>query len=664
MRKIFAILLMGLCLGGCRKTLPEGGETGLPADLSLTLRLPRIETKSPGYADGQVSPSDAAGSLWSDWDRLVDGQSIYRLTLFLVRRADQQLVGFRDFYKNSPNYYGGSDSYGPNGFCASDGTMLPSSTEFATAAKAYFSYLNPMHGAHEKLGSGNYRLYAVANYSPISGVSAEGGTTRSYGGVPDDGNGTALTSLIDNIKTSYEASTDGLAGFDASGYPAFFNYKVKAAQVGGVEQYVVEQCPQPLTFIADFLVLSGTNQIEAELVRTYSRIRFVVHNDNVSPPAPDDPAPTLSVKGLSFVTPFAQKQALLFDFGTDEKYNSEWLGAPVLDSPHAIHPYDGSTIQIAPQQSSVIFDAYVLESKRGSDRYQYKIDVEYAGVSGNQIKLKQANPIRRLNDLKTAYNAGNYKFLIKAAGDSRGFLFDNTLNTAASSDKQRVMIENYTESVSGGKKYLDANAMANTVTSGSRNTTVIVASNGNLSRVDGGPITELELQSDALRPFVWTFEKIGDWNFDIMNDFTGQYWDKNIVSSNNNIRLRTVAVDYFHYAPENFSKDGTNGLGFRSAYPTGSTVYLNRDGYGHSSKNILDNMWILYPLVSEAAAGAEKTVTLQILDQQTHQPYDLEELRRNDFVTVNISVSIHPDGGYLEFKVIPWNKKEGEITFE
>lgn len=656
MRKFFAILMLGLCLSACRRMEPDLPKEGLPASLDISISLPSIETKAPGYAGGNVSATDAAGSGWTDWDRLVDGQSIYRLTLFLVRLADNQLVGFRDFYKNSDDYCNDASTYGLNGFCASDGTMLAKTAEFSTCARAYFSYLNPMYGTHEKLGSGHYRLYAVANYSPISGVTSEGGT-MSYGGLPDDGNGTALTSIIAGIKNDYSASSDGLSDFDASGYPDFFNYKVKAAKVGDVEQYVCEQRPQPLTFMTDFLVLSGQNRIEAELVRTYSRIRFVVNNDNVSPDPPADPAPTLTVNDLSFVTTFAQKQAYIFDFGTDDKYNSEWLGAPVLASTHAITPYDGTAINIAPQGSSVIFDAYILESKRGSDQYLYKIDVEYAGVSGNQIKVKQAAPISKLSNLKTAYNAGNYKYLIKAAADARGFLYDNTLNTSAASGNQRVMIENYNETVNGNRKYLDANVM----TGGSRSTTLIInSSNGNLSRVDGGTLTDLELQGDNLRPFVWTLEKTGDWNFNIMNDYTGQYWDK-LLSTDSNERLKTVAVGYYHYSLE--EKSGSTGLRFRNAYPTGLTIYLHRDGYG-TNANDNNALFYLYPLVSDATARASKTVNLQVLDQESLQPYDLEEFRRNDFITVNISVSIHPDGGFLDFKVIPWKSKEGEITFE
>jgi hypothetical protein len=197
---------------------------------------------------------------------------------------------------------------------------------------------------------------------------------------------------------------------------------------------------------------------------------------------------------------------------------------------------------------------------------------------------------------------------------------------------------------------------------GTRTNALVVTNAGVISLAGGGNLSDLRLDT-GYSVYVWNFEKTGDWNFDIMNELTGQYWNK-LLTANASERLKTVAVDYFHYAPENFSKDGTTGLGFRNAYPTGTTIYLNRDCYGNGSKNIVNNMWMLYPLSSGDPARAVKTVNLQVLDHDTHQPYDLEEFKRNDFITVNIFTSIRPDGGFLEFKVIPWNAVNGDITFE
>lgn len=644
MSKFFRILLLAVAgLSACRGIEPDKSDRA--ADLTISLRLPAIETRSAGYADGAVSAADAAA--WNDWDRLVDGQAIYRLTLFLVRKTDNQLIGYRDLYAGSPDYCADESTYGLNGFCRNDGTLLPGETVFSTCARVHFNYLVPMHGTVEKLRSGTYSLYAVANYSPIQSIPAESGT-RDYAGLPDDGTGSDFTSILEGLLAGFDTES-GLSGFDPDDRPGFFRYQVLAAADNGVSQYVCEQQPQPLTFKQDFLVLSGTNEIQAELVRTYSRIRFVLNNESTSE--------RLSLNAFSFKTPFAQDRAFLFDPGDDSRYDAAWTGTPVLDSPHAIHPYSGDgTMVLEPEEQQVVYDAYVLESKRGADKYRYRIDVEYAGISSQEISLAEATPIRTMAALKTAYNAGHYKFLVKPVQQDRGFLYDNTLNSGAAN--QRILVENYNQSSGSEREYLDRN-----IQGGSRSTALLVASDGTIRVKDGTPLTDFHLNG-GYEVFVWSFEKTGDWNFNIMNELTGQYWDKNIVTNNNSIRLVSTSVGYFHYAPENFTASGNQGLGFRSAYPTGTTVYLNRDGYGSATRNTITNMWMLYPLTSGVPAHASRVVDLQVIDPVSQQPADLGELHRNDFIQVNIFTSVHPDGGFLEFKVIPWNAREGSITFE
>ena len=640
MRKIFAILMLGLCLSACRRTEPDAPREGLPASLSISISIPQIETKAPGYADGHVSPADAAGSGWSDWDRLVDGQSIYRLTLFLVRLSDNKLVGFRDFYKNSNDYCNDAATYGLNGFCTANGTLLDKTAEFATCARAYFSYLNPMYGAHEKLSSGNYRLYAIANYTPISGVTAESGT-KNYAGLPDDGNGSSLENLVAGIKATYtSAGSTGIADFkpENATYAPFFNYKVMAAKESDVEQYVCEQRPQPLTFMTDFLVLSGTNRIEAELVRTYSRIRIELNNESETE--------TLTLNSFSYLTPFAQKQAYIFDHG-DDNYSDAWIGTPVLTSPHCIHPYPGDgnltinpTATPAPEYSKVVFDAYVLESKRGSDKYQYRLDVEFPSVSSSTIRIYDGNPIRSTSSLQTALNNSCTKFLIIENGRGHGFLFENGEN-----------IVNY-EANNSDRRYL--------------NSRIIVNNELKLTPVAPETFETIDLNDASLRKFVWDIQKINealtDWDLWISNYDSGRYWDKNIVNNNTNERLKTTVSGYKQYRAEEWS--GGPGIAFRNLGYTANTdpCYLHKDRYGTKTKN-KDSVFALYALDNGLPAQAVKDVTLQVIDPVSNQPIDLEEFRRNDFITVNVAVSVHPDGGWLEFKVIPWVPKTGTVIF-
>ena len=674
MRKVGILLtiwtaVLGL-LSGCGKedSRDKPWNDGKPADLTFSVRIPVMTagTKA-GYADGAVSPADTTG--WKRWELLVDGQSFYRLTLFLIRRHDNTLVAYRDFYLNgsSLNDYC-ADAGRENGFCSPDGTLLPADTQYAVAAIAHFNYLNPLHGASatsiEKLRSGEYRLLAVANYSSIGPVTSESGV-RTYAGLQD--NGTAFSSLVDGVISAFNNHlTDGLSNFTADNpaYAPLFKYDIRTVKADGTysgsadELYVCEQRPQPLSLVKDFLVLSGTCNVNGELVRTYSRIRFTLNNESSS----ED----LTLNRFSFETPFSQRQTYLFDFGDDSRYTDfgNGIGIPVLDAPAAIHPYPGDGLTILTEDSRVIYDAYILESDRGSDSYQYKINLEYAGVNTTEITLTDGQPIRTEAGLKSAWLAGHYKYLIKGFND-RGFLYDGTLNENVAESNRRVYSENYNVQQGGVKTWLDKNILT-AVNNNTRSTTLIAdASTLALSCKDGSPITDLRLDGDY-EPFIWTLERAGDNAYYILNEATGQYWDKRITTSStaNEFRLRTTMIGYSYYMPVNFTYNGATGIAFQNGVSSGALCYLHKDCYGNGTKNNRDAMWILYACDSGLPASAVKVIPLQVIDPVSNQPYNLESLSRNDFVKINIFASIQPDGGTLSFKVIPWIPKDAEIEFE
>ena len=650
-------------IAGCGEKLPDV-HLGEPADLTFSVSIPTIAVSTrAGYADGAVSPADTVG--WKRWELLVDGQSFYRLTLFLVNQNDNTLVAYRDFYLDGStlNDYC-ADAGRENGFCSSDGTLLPANTQYAVAAIAHFSYLYPLHGdpatSVEKLRAGNYRLLAVANYSAIGPVTSESGP-KSYSGLQD--NGTSFTSIVDGVISAFNSHlTEGLTDFTADNpaYAPLFRYDIRTIKADGTysgsaeEQYVCEQRPQPLSLVEDFLVLSGTCYVDGEMVRTYSRIRLTLNNESS--------AEDLTLNSFSFLTPMSQKQTYLFDFGDGSHYTDfeAGTGSPALDAPDAIHAYPGDGLVVPFEDSRVIYDAYILESSRGADSYRYKIDIEYAGVNTTEITLTDGQPIRTVEALKSSWLAGHYKYLLKTASSDRGFMYDNTLNENATDANKRVLIENYNVQQDGVKTWLDKNIMG-----GTRTTTVMADANLVLSMKDGSNISDLRLDGDY-ENFIWTLERAGDGQYFILNEATGQYWDKNIVTNDQSKRLRTTMIGYSYYSPVNFVNEATTGVAFMNGVSSGAPCYLNRDMYGHtdSNKKTVNDMWILYACDSGMPARAVKHIPLQVLDPVTNQPYDLEALSRNDFIKVNIFASIQPDGGIISFKVIPWVPMEGEIEFE
>ena len=661
-----AIWALAMLLTGCSERLPAVVEEGAPADLTFSVNIPAIAVGTrAGYADGAVSPADTVG--WKRWELLVDGQSFYRLTLFLINHNENTLVAYRDFYLDGAtlNDYC-SDAGRENGFCSPDGTLLPANTRYAVAATAHFSYLYPLHGSPatsiEKLRAGDYRLLAVANYSPIGPVTSESGP-KSYAGLQD--NGTSFSTIVDGVISAFNANlTTGLTDFTADNpaYAPLFNYDIRTIKVDGTysssadEQYVCEQRPQPLSLVKDFLVLSGTCHVDGEMIRTYSRIRLTLNNDSSS----ED----LTLNNFSFQTPISQKQTYLFDFGDGSRYTdfASGAGMPALDAPDAIHAYPGDGLVVPVEDSRVLYDAYILESRSADAPYTYKVDIEYANVNTTEITLADGVPIFTAEALKSSWISGHYKYLIKSVNSSRGFLYDNTLNENQAQNTRFVKSENYNVQQDGVKTWLDKNILG-----GTRSTTFLVnPSTLELTCKDAGAVlTDLRLDGDY-EPFIWTLERAGDGYYYILNEATGQYWDKKIVTNDNNIKLQTTMIGYSYYIPVNFVNGSTKGIAFQNGVSSGAPCYLQCDGYGHASasKNTVNDMWALYACDSGAPAAAVKVIPLQVIDPVSNQPYNLESLSRNDFIKVNIFASIQPDGGVISFKVIPWVPMEGEIEFE
>ena len=305
----------------CTKVGTDAPAPAGPASLTVTLSIPEVSvlTKT-SYADGNVSEADAAS--WNDWERLVDGQQLYRVTLFLVRKVDNTMVAYRDFYLDSGTGYVNDHvetTHLENGFCTlsvsgSDTTVtMTPSAQFTKAVRARFDYRNPQHGNNatsiEKIVTGSYLLYAVANYSPISGVTSDDGS-KSYSGLSDE-TGDSFTTRVNTLISSFNSNITTGVDFTSATATAVSGYKLhtvrnnsgSASYTTGTELYICEKRPQPLTFIKEINVLSGDNHFSAKLIRTYSRIRFELANESQTD--------VLTLKSFAFNTDFSQKEAYM-----------------------------------------------------------------------------------------------------------------------------------------------------------------------------------------------------------------------------------------------------------------------------------------------------------------------------------------------------------------
>ena len=85
----------------CNKE-PGRVDDAAPASLVLSVSAPEVSvsTKSLNFGSGGggiVSDLENPSS-WTLWERAVDGQGMYRLTLFLIETSTNNLVGYRDIY--------------------------------------------------------------------------------------------------------------------------------------------------------------------------------------------------------------------------------------------------------------------------------------------------------------------------------------------------------------------------------------------------------------------------------------------------------------------------------------------------------------------------------------------------------------------------------------
>ena len=157
----FILTLLNACR---REVLP--GEVSEAASLCLDLSVPRLRIESKGNADDPFADDI---STWTDWDKVVDGRMMYRLTVFLIEKDTDYLVAYRDIYVGSQDLKTSASAEGPNGWY--NGSSVDVNLNTSTQAQISFLYDNPLHKAtdgsssFERLQRGTYKLLAVANYS-------------------------------------------------------------------------------------------------------------------------------------------------------------------------------------------------------------------------------------------------------------------------------------------------------------------------------------------------------------------------------------------------------------------------------------------------------------------------------------------------------------------
>lgn len=421
---------------------------------------------------------------------------------------------------------------------------------------------------------GSYTLMAVANYSAHQAEDGSNGI-QNYDGLKD------LSATIEDIKN--KGIIDNFTNLYSE---SLLNYKIKSTNG------VCARVPQPLTLVKEIELQPGVNNIYGELLRTYSRVRIAMENNS------DE---ELKISSLQFNEIFTQSSAYIFPNKgyLDEKETID------VSSADALTPFAGTESEplvIPAQGTSVVFDGYILESKRNSSNETYGYSMGLAYNNLDSYTLKSTTSIKTTGSVTGGY------YVIYNRGRST---------------------------------YLKAGS--NSVTTGSPGT--------------------LKAGMEVSEEFVWTLDNTGLGNnryyigtaAALENGQTAYYLS---APSNNSVTLGANKSVYFTFANKN------NYLSMQSS-GSGNYSYLSvnwsNNVVGQRNNNNNNALFELYPV--EIPSGSVVEIPLKTIDNSTGQSAEVNEIKRNDFINAIVKVSYNKNQGHFIYEVKDWGTAGGDVSF-
>lgn len=410
-----------------------------------------------------------------------------------------------------------------------------------------------------------------------------------------------LMAVANNANHTIGSNTynTGLSGsWQSADYNALMNNVIKGNTTHNVSP---KDLIQPLSLMKTIELHAGNNAIEGELKRTFARIRIEVKNNSGSLP--------LKIKKVSFTDNFTQKEAYVFDDGSERKYFGQ-TGAPTSTSDYALQPFAkdaGSDSKIIESQTSeVIFDSYLLESKVDENEYyKYTLDLVYDGATS---MIYSYYPVWN-TQISNRDNLG-------VGAESYFLIYNNNC-----------------------RRYLSANSEKVT--------------NANLSTSSNTVATD----------HVWQLISSGANKYYIKNVETGLYMQ---APTNNSVLIGSDPVPFtFENNSSNISFKGNNNY-YVSMKSSGNSYTVQ----GVTNKRDSGCYFKFYKVNKNATSSANESITyntpitLTTIDPVTQQSSPTKEIKRNDFINVLVTVSYNPHAGKFEFYVEGWNEGGGSVEFE
>lgn len=425
---------------------------------------------------------------------------------------------------------------------------------------------------------GSYTLLVAANYS---GHEADDGPSgiRRYDGIQD------FTETVEDILNHglIDNFTDLYSG-------NFMNYMIRS------EDGVCPRVPQPLTLVRNIELQPGINEISGELIRTYSRVRIAVENNS------DE---ELNISTISFSDAFTRSSAYIFP-GKGCMNERQPID---VTSPEALTPFTGtetSPLIIPAKGTSVIFDAYILESQSNTpdDNYSCNLGLSYE----NQVSytLKSNTAVTKTAGLIS----GHYLIYSRSnrylkAGDNSVESPENTLGTLQNG-------------MSIPKEY------------------VWTLDN---RKPDGTALGKNQF-------YIGTAEA--------MNTGQTSYYMASLSSTS--VTLGSNKSIYFNVG------ERANYLTFESS--AGGTFRYLGINYGNVVgyySNGSSAQFALYPV--DAPSGMSADIPLNTINNSTGQAEEVTDIARNDFINAIVKVSYSKNHGHFIYEVMDWGEGGGDVSF-
>lgn len=604
LRRTYIILSIALpfvlsLLGACQREIVPG-QTSEAASLCLDLSVPGLRIESKGNADNPFADDISS---WTDWDKVVDGRMMYRLTVFLIEKDTDYLVAYRDIYYSTypdSDVTGPSAPQGPNGWY--NGTSVDVDLSSSTQAQISFLYDHPLHtnngNSFERLQRGTYKLLAVANYSSVNGTRFNGQPSgvASYKGLGNGTFDTYVDGVISEFKTAQNSGTKKKFA-NYTHYSLLVDYVLKSSS----SSFICPAMPQPLTLAKEIELSPGTNNVSGELLRTFSRIRLSVENmSNVD----------LTLHSLSFSSNTTKDQSYLFSLpdSPDRVYSVGTKKAPVVSSTDAIVRFTGSTViddLASGNNTKTIFDAYILESRDLSNNYTYTLDLEYVGEASIPQYEKTSKDISTVAKLT----------------DGGFYLFQNQ---------------------NAEKRFL-------------------IADTPELQTID---VELADLPTPLDESMVMKLIAVNSYQYYIQTQYGGTTYYLGTPELDTNIPMipdqSSATVFTAGTANRNLTFKSNSGSGYYiNVY--GGQQYL----VGGWGKNDGGSQFKLYEVKQVMKAPKySDPIVLSTIDPVTSVVSPVNTIKRNDFINVLVSVSYNKDLGDFEFEVKPWNEVSGNIEFK